>query len=77
MRTPAIEQGDAQRVLQGLDARADGGLSHPQRVGGAPEAAEGADGEEGFDLGNLHSKDSFMSGVALIRSDYTHCERSF
>jgi len=45
--------------------------------GGPAEAAEGADGEEGFDLGNLHSKDSFMSGVALIRSDYTHCERSF
>jgi hypothetical protein len=51
---PPLEQRHAQRVFQGLDARADGRLTDPQRVGGPAKAAEGANGEKGFDLGDLH-----------------------
>jgi hypothetical protein len=76
-RLAPLEQRDAQRLFEGLDAGADGGLGDPQGVGGAAKAAEGPHRQEGLNLRNFHPKDSFMAGLTAIRFDYTRCESSF
>ena len=53
-RLGALEQRDPQRAFQGLDARADGGLADPQRIGGPAKSAKSSDSHEGLELGNLH-----------------------
>ena len=71
-RLAADEEGDPEGLLQRPDAGADGRLGHPQGVRGPPEAAEGADGEEGLYLADLHPFTSLMASPYLIRFDYTH-----
>ena len=50
-----LEEGHAERGLQGLDPGAHGRLGDAERRRGPPEAAEGAHRQEGLDLVDLHA----------------------
>src|SRR5580704_11791417 len=45
---------NAERILERLDARADGRLAHAQRAGGAVKSAVGDDRQESFELVEFH-----------------------
>lgn len=50
----AVEENDTERVFEGVDAGADGGLADAEGFRGAVETTIGDDGEEGFDLVDFH-----------------------
>ena len=50
----ALEEPHAQRILERANARAHSRLRQAQRLGGAAEAAVGADREKRLDLRNIH-----------------------
>src|SRR5262249_34032383 len=68
----ADEQRNTERLLESADPGADGGLGHPQRIGGPPEAPERAHREKGFALPDLHPFTSLIGVCLPIWSDYTH-----
>lgn len=62
----AFEKRHPERVFEGVNAGADGGLADAKRFGGAMEAAIGDDGEERFDLVDFHERLRRCKGIRRL-----------